>query len=388
MNRPYFASAALAATLSALGMAQTAEAPPAAAAAATPAPAPPPTAWSYKGFNFSGYMDSYYINNFNDPSSRTTQAQAFNFTSDKLSLNSFTGSISYDPKPVGFRIDAGYGRTYDAFYLSEPRHTDWARYLLNAYVSLKPASWKGVQFDFGKFVTSAGAEVTESHLNWNYSRSLLFAYGPYYHFGLRATVPVRPNWSVGGQLIQGWNNILDNNHGKSFGITSLNTWSKVTLANNYYAGPENNGTTTGWRNFYDFVLTATPTSKISAYVNVDTGHNAAPGNVGANFWGIAGAARFALFKNFAISPRLEYYCDCDGYWTGTPMGLKEGTITGEFKLNESMITRLEWRHDWSDKPFFQKGLVPGSATNQTQLTASVIMVLKPGLFDFSGWKSK
>ena len=38
--------------------------------------------------------------------------------------------------------------------------------------------------DFGKFVTSAGAEVIESKDNWNYSRSLLFAYAiPYWHFG-------------------------------------------------------------------------------------------------------------------------------------------------------------------------------------------------------------
>ena len=33
----------------------------------------------------------------------------------------------------------------------------------------------------------AGAEVIETHSNWNYSRSLLFAWAiPYYHMGLRA----------------------------------------------------------------------------------------------------------------------------------------------------------------------------------------------------------
>lgn len=31
--------------------------------------------------------------------------------------------------------------------------------------------------DFGKFYTSAGAELTETHLNWNYSRSLIYANG-------------------------------------------------------------------------------------------------------------------------------------------------------------------------------------------------------------------
>ena len=48
--------------------------------------------------------------------------------------------------------------------------------IIAAYVTLKPKQWKGVQIDVGKFVTSAGAEVIESNANWNYSRSLLFAW--------------------------------------------------------------------------------------------------------------------------------------------------------------------------------------------------------------------
>ena len=174
--------------------------------AQTPAPEPapaaqPPEAFSWKRLQFSGYIDSFYDLNYNHPPSRTSQLQAFNFTADKWSLASATASIQSAPAPVGFRVDVGMGRVYDAFWLSETSHDGWSRHLLNAYVSLKPASWKGVQFDFGKFVTSAGAEVTESHMNWNYSRSLLFAFGPYYHTGLRASVPVGERWTAGAALV-------------------------------------------------------------------------------------------------------------------------------------------------------------------------------------------
>jgi hypothetical protein len=360
---------------------------PAATAPAAPAdaaPAPPPTAWTYKGFSASGYADTYYNQNFNDPSTRYSQVQAFNITSDKLSLNSFTGSFAYDPAPVGFKVDFGWGRTYDAFYMSEPKHTDWSRHLLNAYVTLKPAAWKGLQLDFGKFVTSAGAEVTESHLNWNYSRSLLFAFGPYYHVGLRATAPIKPNWTVGGQVITGWNVMRDNNTGKTMGFTSVNTFSKVTIANNYYTGPENTGTNTGWRNFYDLAATFTPTSRISAYYNLDIGKNKSPASVSQGFWGMAGAARFTVNKYLAVSPRLEYYSDSDGFWTGTPQAFKEFTLTGEWKFNESFISRVEYRKDWSDMPYFQVGQDPFTSKHQTLFVASMIVVLKPGLFDFGG----
>ena len=92
------------------------------------------------------------------------------------------------------------------------------KHVLQAYVSLKPTNWHGVQVDFGKFVTSAGAEVTETHLNWNYSRSLLFANGPYYHFGLRTTAPLSKNFTAGVQLVNGWNNVEDNNAAKTVGL--------------------------------------------------------------------------------------------------------------------------------------------------------------------------
>ena len=364
-----------------------AQAPPPADDSTPPAPpadAPPPTAWSKNGWNISGYLDTFYIQNYNNPSGRLSQIQAFTYTSDKLSLNSLTGSLSYDPKPVGFRVDAGYGRTYDAFFLSEPKHTDWSRYLLNAYVTLKPAAWKGVQLDFGKFVTSAGAEVTESHLNWNYSRSILFAMGPYYHTGARLTVPVKPNWSLGAQAVTGWNLMRDNNSGKTYGFTSLNTYSKVVIANNYYTGPENNGTNKGWRNFYDLAVTLTPTSKLSAYFNYDVGKSKSPYAGSATFWGVAGAAKYQLTSRFAISPRLEYYSDTNGFWTGTPQAFKEFTLTGEAKINESFLTRVEWRRDMSDQPFFQVGPGLDPSKHQTLLMASFIVVLKPGLFNFGG----
>ena len=44
-------------------------------------------------------------------------------------------------------------------------------------MSFKPAKAKGFEVDFGKFVTSAGAEVIESYSNWNYSRSLALFLG-------------------------------------------------------------------------------------------------------------------------------------------------------------------------------------------------------------------
>ena len=361
---------------------------PQAQAPATPAPAPappppPPTAWTYKGFSASGYVDVYYNYNENRPSG-SNGLQAFNTTANELSLSSLTGSFALDPAPFGFRVDVGYGNTYDAFYASEPTHTDWSRYLLNAYVSYKIKQWKGVQIDFGKFVTSAGAEVTETHLNWNYSRSLLFALGPYYHTGLRVSVPINPNWTVGTQVVTGWNLMRDNNSGKTVGLTSANTLAggKVVIANNYYMGPENNNTNVGWRNFYDLVVNYNPSAKVSTYFNMDIGSNKNIDKSLSKFYGFAGAAKIQLTNHFALIPRLEYYNDRDGYWTGLPQQLNEFTITGEAKLNDSFFTRLEYRRDWSSQPYFQVNGTPFASKHQNMVVLGFVAWLKPGLFKF------
>ena len=72
------------------------------------------------------------------------------------------------------------------------------------YVIVKPTHMNGAEFDYGQFVTSAGAEVIESSSNWNYSRSILFAWAiPYYHFGAKATIPITKTFTA-GSAVAGW----------------------------------------------------------------------------------------------------------------------------------------------------------------------------------------
>ena len=112
-------------------------------------------------------------------------------------------------------------------------------------------------------MTSAGAEVIEAKDNWNYSRSILFAWAiPYYHFGLRTVLPVGSHFTGGVQVVNGWNNVEDNNSGKTLGFVGNFTSKKVSWMNNYYTGPENTGTNKGWRNLYDTTLLLTPSGQV------------------------------------------------------------------------------------------------------------------------------
>ena len=167
--------------------------------------------------DFSGLVDGYYNFNFNHPASQVNQTYNFDDQANQFSLNMAKLSMSHTADPVGFQVDSPWvwQRRLTMIHTSESEPGIF-RNLEQAYVSLKPLKMNGLQLDFGQFVTSAGAEVIESHSNWNYSRSLLFALAiPYYHFGLRVTEPIGKYFTGGVQIVNGWNNIEDNNSGKN-----------------------------------------------------------------------------------------------------------------------------------------------------------------------------
>jgi hypothetical protein len=225
--------------------------------------------------------------------------------------------------------------------------------------------------------------VIETHSNWNYSRSLLFAWAiPYYHFGARVSMPVNPHFTVGAQLVNGWNNVEDANSGKTVGLTAAITSSKASWYHNYYVGPEKPDLEggikqDGLRHLYDTTLLLTPHAKASLYINYDYGVDKLKGGGSSTWQGVAFAARLAANDWFAVAPRIEYFHDRNGFSTGTAQKLKEFTLTGEFKMKEGFFSRVEYRRDWSDVPFFDRGLQAGSHKNQDTVLVGFVAYFGP-----------
>jgi hypothetical protein len=354
---------------------------PAPADAAKPAdatpPAPPP---KYDGFVFSGLADGYFSENFNHPIGNANQLQNFNLNWGTPEMSLVKATVDKSDKMFGFHFDVGFGETMRLIHAGDVAAIDHRalRYVEQMYLIAKPNHMHGTEIDFGQFVTSAGAEVIEANSNWNYSRSLLFAWAiPYYHMGLRTSTPITKDWSLGFQVVNAWNTLWGNNDMKNVGITSALTKTKYTWSVNYYVGPNNLGTSTGTRSLFDTTLLLTPNSKVNVYINGDYARNGNPTGVGFTQWGGVGvAARFQLPKKFALAPRVEIFDDANGFSTGTKQTVVEGTITGEYKYNDHFIGRLEYRHDSSDALFFDRG-TGELAKSQSIFTVGLMAVLGP-----------
>ena len=216
-----------------------------AAAPATP-PAPPP---KYDGWVFSGLYDGYITDNTNHPKAFPgafvngfNQLQNFDIINGQpeTSLAKFT--IDKSDAIFGVHADFGFGETMRLIHATDPAAQDHKalRYFEQAYLILKPKNTHGTEIDFGTFVTSAGAEVIEAPSNWNYSRSLLFAWAiPYYHFGLKTSTPINKVVTVGFQLINPWNEVDGPHRFTNIGLTLAVTKGIYTWNTNYYWGPNN-----------------------------------------------------------------------------------------------------------------------------------------------------
>jgi Putative beta-barrel porin-2, OmpL-like. bbp2 len=343
--------------------------------AAAPAAAP---VWSAGSIDFSGFVDGYYSYDFNRPGSQTNQLYNFDDATG-FSLEAAKLTMNHDPDPIGAHVDLLWGRT-NAFLHSSSDQTD--NFVEQAYISIKPPKAKGFELDAGQFVTSAGQEVIETMNNWSYSHGILFGYAiPYYHFGLRTTMPVTKAWTAGVQLVNGWNNVVDNNGGVTVGLTSSVVKPKATWNLNYYTGPENAGTQKGYRNLIDTTLLLTPSSKFSMYVNYDYGQNHAPTTTplflhSPHWQGVATSARGQITPNAALVVRYEHFNDNQGFATGSTQTLNEVTATYEYKWSAGLLLRSEYRRDSSNVAFFSKGDT-NTVKAQSTLTMGLIAFFGP-----------
>ena len=343
--------------------------------AAAPAAAPAPTglAGLLGPTTLSGFVDVYYGYNSNQPASRTTAFRNFDINSGQFGLNMI--ELVADKAPdaaasrVGYHVALGFGQAMNAVNYNE---LGFDQYLKEGYLEYLAPVGKGLQINVGKFVTPAGGEVIETKDNWNYSRGLLFTLAiPYFHFGASAKYAFNPKFALTGYLVNGWNNSVDNNSGKTTGFSAAWTPnSKFGLVQNYLVGPEQNDENKDFRHLFDTVVTYSPNSKVSFMANYDYGQDH-PGGVSAHWSGIAGYIKYAPNDKWALATRGEYFSDNGGNETGQTQKLSEFTFTLQRMLASKLMTRLEFRRDMSDQNVFPDHLT-GLQDSQNTLTLGMV----------------
>lgn len=344
---------------------------PAPAQAATPAAAEPSPFNLFNGTELGGLVDARYTW-FSNRHEGDAQYRNFDTRHNEFGLSMAQLWLVKAPAAAsraGFKLKASIGPASTIVQSLEPGSSRVLEYIQEGYVSYLAPLGKGLQFDVGKFLTPHGAEVIEARDNWNYSRSLLFALAiPYYHAGVRASYAPSDKVTLGASLVNGWNNVTENNGAKTVGAQIVfKPTAAVSLVQNYMAGPEQAGDNDDWRHLADTIVTLTVNPKLSLMANYDYGRDTVAG-ANVHWQGVAGYAKIQANKWVAFSPRFEWYDDPSGFTTGTTQTLKEATATLEVKPSDAFIWRLEYRTDFSDSAVFK---TRSAALKKTQSSIGV-----------------
>ena len=173
-----------------------------------------------KNISLSGYVETSYTQNFNNPSTGVNNMRSFDGDANSFRPNMAQIVLEQAAKPkgswkerTGFRVKLNVGE--DAKFTGGDG-TDQFDFQ-ETYIQYAAPIGNGVTFQAGRMNTLIGYEVIESPLNANFSRSFLFGMGePFTVTGLRASYDINDRVSVAGSIINSFTGTtVDENNSKS-----------------------------------------------------------------------------------------------------------------------------------------------------------------------------
>ena len=351
--------------------------PPPAAAPVAPEPRTP--------FRFGVTFEGYYQWNGNAPPDRVTPLRAYDTRANTFAIQQTAVVIESAPdvaagRRFGARVDLQFGQATAVLQGSpanEPR-PELYQNIWQAYGTYIFPVGRGLQTDFGKFASNLGYETNYAKDNHHFSRAYLFNFLPYYHSGLRVSLPVSDQLTLMYMLTNGIQQTEEFNDVKSSHVTAIVTPGKgVTWTVNYYAGQEQSdgaepGGPDGFFRVFDTYVNwvLTPALTFALDVNHTTNEVNQADDALSNT-GLSAYARYQIAQPAALAVRYEHLDD-QGLFGGIDQRLQEITATYEHRLADGFLVRGEYRRDWSTQPYFTSS-VPGDPRRaQNTFTAGLV----------------
>ena len=379
--------------------------------------------WKTLGFKASGFLDVAYTHNFNNPNTNLNQLHIFDTNANafmphlaQLMLERPADAGGSGMDRVGFRARLNFGtdaRVTRARTNFQPGTSNNELDFQELYAEYIAPIGNGLKIQFGKINTLIGYEVINAWENPNFSRTMMFGLSQAFTTtGVRATYTFNPLVTASIGVINGWDNVDDNNKSKSFewllaltpherfGVSFYGSYG-AEQSNSQGAGPAVTGADpTAKRTVAGSIITLKATDKDTIILEPYYGNEGNASTVSKSHngrWnGFGGYLIHDFTEQWSARFRGEIFEDAGGARTctggvnfaggantcaGSPIGgaagvggipqtLWENTFTLQYKPFPSLITRTEFRYDKSDKNVFLYGSRP--VNNQETLSFQVI----------------
>jgi hypothetical protein len=335
--------------------------------------------------DIAGSVDVYTQTNFLGKVTNNVYHRAFYPKANAFNLGMFNLMMSKKIGKVGFMADIGFGPRAEA-----ANNTIYANSIIaikQLYVTYAPAEF--VDITFGNFSTFFGYELIEPQNNFNYSTSLAFQNGPFYHTGIKANFKKdKFNFLVGFFNDTDTKDDEDRNKyvGAQLGYTGDNGGVYVNFVggnepSTYMVGEDEISAFKNYKHSYDL----TGSIKLGEEKKGKLGVNAALHSYRykalkddeaskATYYTTYLYGQYDITERGSIGGRVGYFNDADGvaaYVIGGAKSYLDFTLTAQAKIgNLRFIPEL--RFDVASEPVFFKR--DGSVNSKLQTVLGMAAV--------------
>ncbi len=307
--------------------------------------------WQQKpSLSLSGFLDAYYVYDFNEPPTNVRQSFLFNHNRHN-EFNVNLGLIKLGLEHTKYRANLAFhaGTYVNDNYAAEP---GLLKNIFEANVGISLSKKNKFWFDAGVFPSHIGFESAISIDNWTLTRSLLAESSPYFLSGAKLTYNPNDKLEIAALVVNGWQRIqrLQGNSMLSFG-TQLNfsPSDKFTFNWSTFIGTDDPDVLRRMRYFNNLYGQFQFTDKFGLITGFDAGvQQTVKGSSSYEYWlSPVIIAQFAISKTWKTALRGEYYEDQWGVIipTGT-MNVFQTTgvsLNVDYAPTENIMCRLEGR---------------------------------------------
>lgn len=330
----------------------------------------------------SGFVDAYLGTNFNQSTNGNRMYSVSQTRVNETNINLAYIDFRYQNQKVRLKFTPGFGTYVDANYATEKGSI---KNLIEANVGVKLSQKKEIWLDAGVLGSPFTNETAISKDHFMYTRAMAPEYVPYYLAGARLTYPLTPKLTTYLYVLNGWQQIYDQNNSLSAATQMEYKPNKNLLINwDTYLGNEKSNLSPDNRMRYF--------SDVYAIINLNTKWSATTcvyGGIQQRFdsltnkltnktwWQANVVVKYNINKHHHLAARVEYFEDMNHVVTNTETFAVKGFnsysagLCFTKKITDNALFRLEGRHFFSNRNVYLKNNTP---TNTSTLLITNLTV--------------
>lgn len=335
------------------------------------------------------YLDAYYNYNFANPVDNTQTISSAIGRHNEFTVNMASFGFETNYKNIIGRLWLQYGQMVSLVQdldgsTGRGRNTSISnlKYIREAAAGYHFNKWYGINVEMGIFMSYIGLESYVLNENWNYQRSMVCDFTPFYFTGARVQAFPAKKYKVELWLLNGWQTY--NSWSKAIGVGNSNYYrptENLQLAANFYYGTDSRNSSRIRFHHDNSVVaryfknkTSAGISQAAFSVNTHYGFQSGDGVKRTDHYmtGTSIANRIWFNKNkFALTLRGDYVTNPGLYLAFSPspvtsndfndaiandpeqkLNILQATCTFDVMPNDFVTFRFEYGHRNANVPYF------------------------------------